>query len=136
MNILEAKKLAKDTATENEIFGWKIFFTKDDFIGGTCWHDDHVIEVGTAWTLKNSKRVFKNLILHEIAHVFAGLAAHHGDAWKEKCVELGALPNEFMNDDMEHFPEFILPRESALFSFFKVPTLPTEMSEMISIERV
>lgn len=37
----------------------------------------------------------RDTLLHEIAHALAGPYAKHGPAWKRKCVEIGAKPNEF-----------------------------------------
>ncbi len=131
MDITEAKKLAKDVATENEIFGWKIYFGNDDSVGATCWHDIHAIELTESFILDNAKDVCKNLILHEIAHALTGWEAHHNEAWKAKCVEIGARPHEFMNDD--GFPNTVFPRHSDDFIYHNIPEFPDDQSEIINI---
>ncbi len=134
MDITEMKKLAKDVATRNKIFGWKIYFGKDDSVGATCWHDIRAIELTETFILDNAKDVCMNLILHEIAHALVGWRNHHNDVWKAKCVEIGARPFEFMNDD--GFPDTIMPRHSNDFTdFFKIPELPDDQSQIVSIRR-
>lgn len=48
----------------------------------------------------------RDTILHEIAHALAGLGAKHGPAWKEKCIEIGARPDEFADIKREDRIEF------------------------------
>ncbi len=134
MDIAEAKKMAKEVATENELFGWRIFFGKDETVGGTCYHDFRTIELTETFILDNSKDVCTNLILHEIAHALVGGKNGHGDIWKAKCVEIGAYPNEFMEGDMAEFSNFVLPRRSSdCTAFFKLPEISDEHSDIINI---
>ncbi len=128
MDIAEAKKLAKDTATENKIFGWKIFFSKNDSMGGMCWHDERTLEFGENFILDNSKDVCKDVFLHEIAHVFTGWEGHHDDIWKAKCVEIGACPNEYMNDSLDTFPDMVFPRHSDdIHDLFESPIFSNDL---------
>ncbi len=131
MNITEAKKLAKDTATENRLFGWRVFFSKDDTVGATCWHNIHAIELNETFILDNAKDVCTNLILHEIAHAIVGWEHHHNDVWKAKCVEIGARPFEFMENDGFNT---ILPRHSNdSVDYFKLPEIPDDQTEVVTI---
>lgn len=46
-------------------------------------------------------KVFKDTILHEIAHVLVGLEHHHDKVWKAKAEELGVAPNVYSEDEHE-----------------------------------
>jgi len=63
--------------------------------------------LGTAWGLERRINIYwkpmalwastavEDVIRHELAHVLAtqrGYFGHHGEPWREACVELGALP--------------------------------------------
>ncbi len=133
MNITEAKKLAKEVAIKNKIFGWKIFFSKNDSMGGMCWHDEHVIEFGENFILDNDRDVCRNVFLHEIAHVFTGWDHQHDDTWKAKCVEIGAVPKEWMNDALDVFPQMKFPRHTNdMFDMFS-PCMVTDQTDFIYI---
>ncbi len=102
MNIIEAKKLAKDTATENRLFGWKIFFSDTDKVCGICWNKSRTLEFSKPFFDLNSPVQCKDTILHEIAHalVLNNFQPHgHDRTWKQKCLEIGAVPNEFLDID-------------------------------------
>ncbi len=96
MNITEAKKLAKDTATENRLFGWKIFFSDTDKTCGVHWPSHKALEFSKPYFDLNTTDNCKDTILHEIAHALVGIehGRNHGhdEIWKAKCVELGAIP--------------------------------------------
>ncbi len=97
MNITEAKKLAKDAAIKNRIFGWKIFFSDSNKMCGLCWYTFKTLEFSKPHFDINSPDVCRDTILHEIAHAIVGYNHDHDEVWKNKCREIGAIPEEFID---------------------------------------
>ncbi len=103
MNITEAKKLAKDTATENKLFGWRIFFSDTDKTCGVHWPSRKALEFSKPFFDLNSVVVCKDTILHEIAHALVGIEHEqnhgHDEIWEAKCKEIGAIPEAVIDLD-------------------------------------
>lgn len=126
MKITKAKKLAERLLVENKIFGWKIFFSNVRTVAAITWHDDWAIECSKPFFVVNNYARCKDVILHEAAHALVGLEAHHNSLWQEKCVKIGAIPKEFIDDDdgipyvfpMEHINEQLLFMEDLFVNNF------------------
>ncbi len=96
MKISEARKLAKELRDHHNLDGWRVKF-RTKMVNGksviaTTFFDDKEFHFSIPNFSLNSEEFCKDQILHEIAHVLAGWEAQHGDEWKKKCVEIGALP--------------------------------------------
>ena len=61
------------------------------------------LELSKPITLINSKKVIKEIVLHEIAHIMAGHDHLHDEVWKECARHVGANPSYGMRE--VNFPE-------------------------------
>jgi predicted SprT family Zn-dependent metalloprotease len=64
------------------------------FLGGQCTR----IALSRPITVLNSEEQVRDTILHEIAHVKAGLKAGHGRMWKLTAMLIGARPEPCCSD--------------------------------------
>lgn len=80
--------------------GWQLVWTRSISTAGICKYGPKTIGLSkplmSLWTLTQARQV----ILHEIAHALTP-GAHHGRAWKLKCVELGIDPKRLWGSDGE-----------------------------------
>ncbi len=133
MKITEAKKLAREIMVDNNVTGWKVYFNTDETSAGVTFPEFKIIEYCEPFFVNNDAMVCKDTILHELAHALAPTGSEHGKVWKKKCVEIGAIPEEFLNP--ENYPQMILPRPPTIEeqdeSFFAFPRYPDDESRLI-----
>ncbi len=98
MNITRAKNMAKRLMTDHSLTGWCFFFGSEGQEGAMTWHDHKVIEFSKIYFKRNNTRWCKDTILHEIAHALVGYHCGHRSVWQSVCLQIGADPQEFMDD--------------------------------------
>jgi len=96
MEIRLATKLFKQKLLLHNINDWKIRYTYNKIILANVDEDKKVINISSSFVKMNNKKICTNLILHEIAHILVGAKEMHNEVWKQKCREIGAEPNEFI----------------------------------------
>ncbi len=98
MNITRAKIMAKKLMTDHGLIGWRFFFSSECQEAGITWFENRVIEFSKVYFKRNNTRWCKDTVLHEIAHALIGLKHGHGQVWKAICCQIGATPDEFLDD--------------------------------------
>ncbi len=133
MKISEAKKMIKRIMVDNDVTGWKVFFTDDEISAGVTFPYQKVIEYCKPFFIHNGIEACRDTVLHELAHALAPLDRQHGEVWKEKCVEIGAIPEQYLSYD--NYPRLRMPRESTkiedITEKFRLPSYPKTKSEII-----
>ena len=99
MKIVEVRKLAEKLRDMHGLHNWKITFGTNYSYGSgsiiaSCIERDRVFEFNPKYFSINDEWFCRDQILHEIAHALAGYEAGHNKVWRDKCVEIGALPYE------------------------------------------
>ncbi len=72
--------------------GWIFEFDNSKVRFGVCRYRRKLISLSKTLVELNDEYEVKDTILHEIAHALTP-GAHHGWAWQQKCIEIGARPN-------------------------------------------
>ena len=110
MRLSEAERLARDILDKHDLsdkweFRWS---TGRTFAGKTEFYRSHVAaQKGRAGRLAlsrpfcsvNERPQVLDTILHEVAHILAGIRAGHGPAWKAVALKLGANPKSCVSAD-------------------------------------
>ncbi len=105
MDIEKAKKLAIELRDHHGLDDWTIRFeewTESEGIIASTYINQNVFEFSPTYFSINDEWFCKDQILHEIAHALSEYDDDadsesfdgHGEAWREKCVEIGAIPHE------------------------------------------
>lgn len=92
MNQFDAARMARQLMDQHRLRGWSFAFNRAKRGMGLCRYREKRIELSIHFVLRNDEAEVRDTILHEIAHALAGPRAGHGEAWKRKCVEIGATP--------------------------------------------
>ncbi len=108
MKISEAKKMIKRIMSDHDVTGWKVFFTDAETSAGYMFPVEKVIEYCKPFFVHNDAEVCRDTVLHELAHALAPRDNQHGKDWKKKCVEIGAIPEEYLSYD--NYPQLRMPR--------------------------
>lgn len=107
MKISEAKKLAKKLIESYGLYSWGINFeaNKEDRVHviASCSSVSRDFYFNSAFIFVNSIEFCKDQILHEIAHALLAWGVHHGEAWRKKCIEIGAIPYEAWQEEYPCF---------------------------------
>ena len=72
--------------------GWKYAWNKRLHLLGSCSYKFKVLSFSRPIFEANDEAIVTDTILHEIAHALVGKNNGHGQAWKEACVRIGAIP--------------------------------------------
>lgn len=74
---------------------WKLDQTKELPRGvlGQANFDERLVRLNDVFVKQANAREIKDTILHELAHVLAGLKAGHGEKWERVAKTIGASPN-------------------------------------------
>ncbi len=95
MDIRKARKLARELRDHHGLDDWSIKFkTKMRYSGviATTYYDSKEFHFSSQNFILNSEEFCRDQILHEIAHALVDWEDGHGEPWKKKCVEIGAIP--------------------------------------------
>ncbi len=106
MTRLKLRKLAKELGERHRLYGWKFHF--DNLYCDTiaaCNNATTTIWVNEFYLSKTGMEFANDQILHEIAHALLPAWEGHGSAWRNKCVEIGAIPHECSCRDSKEFME-------------------------------
>lgn len=103
-----------------EIYGLKeegwvfVWDTKAIKRYGQCRYRKREIGITQKLALINDFERTQDVVLHEIAHALVGAGHGHNQVWKDKCVEIGANPQQYyyskeQGGDVETFkPNYVL----------------------------
>ncbi len=91
MQLYLAQQLAKNLMLKHNLTSWTFVFDNSVRRFGQCCYTARTIKLSKHLTALNDEATVKDTILHEIAHALTP-GAHHGWAWKRKCIEIGAKP--------------------------------------------
>jgi|SRR5579862_4178341 len=95
MNLSDAQTLALELMQKylsEKHPGWRFRWDNAKRRMGNCSYRHKVISISRHFVELNPESEVRDTILHEIAHVLAGPAAHHGVVWKMMARALGARP--------------------------------------------
>ncbi len=104
MTTSKYKTLIKKLATKYKLEGWEIYF-------GDCYFDTiaacnkgkKAMWFNKFFFSRLDLKFCKDTILHEIAHALVSKNTGHGRLWKDKCIEIGAIPLELSCWENESF---------------------------------
>lgn len=79
--------------------GWRFQWNRGKRRIGCCSYKDKTIELSYLY-VENTEdpELFRNTILHEIAHALTP-GHNHDNIWKKACLNVGADPSRLCNDD-------------------------------------
>jgi predicted SprT family Zn-dependent metalloprotease len=80
--------------------GWKFAWNASKTKGGYCSYLKRTISLSLYYVRNNTMEEIRNALLHEVAHALAGMGTHHGQQWKEKCINLGVEPKRLLDPDV------------------------------------
>lgn len=100
MNLDDAKYLAMELLVFWECKGWVFTWNDSETMFGRVTalekqgslHNKE-LHLSSYLVLRNSRKVVREVILHEIAHIKAGLETGHGLNWEYWCNKLEIDPN-------------------------------------------
>jgi predicted SprT family Zn-dependent metalloprotease len=103
MDLQIARNIAFNLAYRHRLHGWQIRWNKSKLDFGACYCHEKIIEFSSTLTELNAEWVFRDVVLHEIAHALTFIenpeeTEHHGPMWAKKCVEIGCLPIPHCNE--------------------------------------
>jgi len=90
MKITEAKRLSQKLLKKYGFHDWKTKITDTLHVMGRCNIKIKTIDISRRYIRINSKRVIKDLILHEIAHILAPMTIKE----EKKCMRQKKCPCE------------------------------------------
>lgn len=108
---VDAKLMAWSLLQRHGLAGWRFQFDHARRRFGSCRPHARVITLSKPLTLLNSESEVRDTLLHEIAHALTP-GDGHGRRWKEKCVEIGAVPKRCYSESDVAAP----PRPLARYS--------------------
>lgn len=88
----DAAELARRLMAAHGLTDWSFGFNRRKRGLGLCIYDSRRIELSIHFVVRNAEPDVRDTILHEIAHALAGPEAGHGQAWKDICLQIGAIP--------------------------------------------
>jgi SprT protein len=97
---LRVQKLACTLLTVHGLDGWSFAFNRRKRAMGYCYYGRKTVELSIYFVERNPEPVIRDTLLHEIAHALIGPEHGHDQAWKEKCLEIGAKPERFGSANM------------------------------------
>ena len=90
MQLIEARRLAKDLITQHQLSGWSLRFDNARQRCGSCDYAKTQISLSRHFAQLNSEDEVRNTLLHEIAHALAGPRVGHGPKWQKIAKQIGA----------------------------------------------
>jgi predicted SprT family Zn-dependent metalloprotease len=93
MELTEARRLARDLMHQHGLKDWSFRFDRAKRRFGCCHYATQTITLSRHLTVLNDETTVRDTLLHEIAHALTPDAGH-GPAWRAKCLELGAKPEQ------------------------------------------
>lgn len=73
--------------------------TRDPRTGKVVKHK--LIRLSKHLVAMNPQSIVRDVILHEIAHAFAGIQNGHNQVWKAACIKVGAKPQRLADETVE-----------------------------------
>ncbi len=122
MKISEAKEMAIKLKNQFGLTKWNVEFSKDmmytpyGILIATTHHAERIFLFRAPFFAINGREFCRDQILHEIAHALTEYDLDidiHGDVWRKKCIEIGAIPytvNEFDYPYFYSVPEREVPK--------------------------
>lgn len=111
----EIAQVLIDTHANKEL---KISWMNSFRVMGYMVNDEElVLSIEHVVLRQNNLDVFKNIVLHEIAHANVGVKNSHNYLWRKEAARLGVF-DKCLDDDMIFFP-FVIPESHP--SFYKKP---------------
>ena len=102
--LLKAKALAESCLKKHNIKDWQVVFSPSKLFLGACYFKGRMLCLRDDFILLNTMRNIKKIILHEIAHILAGIEAKHsGTKWSDACKRVG------IRQDCQYDKDFMLP---------------------------
>lgn len=109
MNLSEAEDLARSLIfkhlSKRKItcgFSW---MNRKRHLGLASYYNGiYKIHLSREFVKLNEKHIIEDVILHEIAHVIAGLNNGHNKVWKSACIKIGAKPNRLLKASNVNVP--------------------------------
>src|SRR3954468_6565933 len=87
-----ARRLALDLMAGHRLRGWSFRFNRSKTNLGLCRYGPRLIELSVHFVERNSREEVRDTLLHEIAHALVGPGHGHDEAWRRKCLDVGARP--------------------------------------------
>ena len=105
MDLQAAESLTQDLMSEFGLHDWSFKFgnAKQEF--GYCDIKKKIISLSSCLVELNDIAVVEDTIRHEIAHALAGPDHHHDWYWRQKCIQVGAIPERCYDADEVTEPE-------------------------------
>lgn len=91
MRQTEARALARKMMDDHGLTNWTLEFDNHKSRLGLCVYGKKTISL-SKFFLDKGDDLFRDTVLHEIAHAMAGHTAGHGPEWKRICLNIGANP--------------------------------------------
>ena len=88
--------------------GWTFKWFRAVTMFGYCEYGTRTIKLSRRLTSVNDEEVVRDVILHEIAHVYAGRYAGHGDGFLKFASELGCKPKFKWQFDVTPPPRWVV----------------------------
>ena len=88
----QARALAEDLLREHGLLEWTFKFDQAKRRFGSCRYHTKTITLSKHLTQLNAASQVRETLLHEIAHALTP-GTGHGEAWREKCEQLGIAPH-------------------------------------------
>jgi predicted SprT family Zn-dependent metalloprotease len=89
---IHVETLAHELFTTHGLQDWCFGFNRSKATLGLCRYEARCIELSVHLVERNGPEAVQDTLLHEIAHALVGPGHGHDDAWKRKCLEIGAKP--------------------------------------------
>jgi predicted SprT family Zn-dependent metalloprotease len=89
---------ARDLLLAFGLHDWAFGFNRRKQQMGLCSFDFKRIELSIHFIERNPEAAIRDTLLHEIAHALVGPGHGHDQAWKQKCVEIGARPERVCHE--------------------------------------
>jgi predicted SprT family Zn-dependent metalloprotease len=105
MNNIETLRLLRKTMDKHGLHDWSSRLDNSTKRFGACWYIRKRISISRYLAELNDYETVLETILHEIAHALCPPRVHHGKIWKDKCVEIGALPERTYDSQTVNVPK-------------------------------
>jgi predicted SprT family Zn-dependent metalloprotease len=103
MDVEEAAGLARRLMDEHGLRHWQFRWDRARRRFGCCWQSRLLITLSRPLTALNDPAEVRDTLLHEIAHAL--VPGGHTDAWRHKCVQIGARPHRCYSSQHVKLPE-------------------------------
>ena len=84
--------VASDLLLRHGLPDWSVTFNRSKRMMGLCLYGPRTIQLSVYFVEQNGDEVVRDTLLHEIAHALVGPGHGHDADWKQKCEQIGAIP--------------------------------------------